>query len=114
MCGMVRQHLHHRTRFFVRGIAAGTARRSRFPRCESNFYLGDGIDHPRDSLRMLTRANEVVETRDVAWETAPVMVPAVQLEQPASPELGGAPELGGTSEPGGASELGDSGAGRAR
>ena len=36
-----------------------------------------------------------------------MVVPPVQLQQPASPELGGAPELGGTSEPGGASELGE-------
>ena len=57
---------------------------------------------------MLTRANTVVETRDVTWEKPPVMVvPPVQPQQPASPELGGAPELGGTSEPGGASELGN-------
>ena len=57
---------------------------------------------------MLTWANKVVETRDVTWEKPSVMVvPPVQLQQPASPELGGAPELGGTSEPGGASELGE-------
>ena len=31
----------------------------------------------------------------------------MQLQQPASPELGGAPELKGTSEPGGALELGE-------
>ena len=79
-----------------------------FPRCESSFYLGPGIDHPRDSLRMLTRANKVVETRDVTWEAPPVMeVPPVQLQQLASPELAGAPELGGTSEQGGATELGE-------
>ena len=30
-CGMVRQHLHHRTRFFVRGIAARTVRGRRSP-----------------------------------------------------------------------------------
>ena len=79
-----------------------------FPRCESSFYLGPGIDHPRDSLRMLTRANKVVETRDVTWEAPPVMeVPPVQLQQLASPELAGAPELGGTSEQGEASELGE-------
>ena len=35
------------------------------PQAESCFYLGPGIDHPSDSLRMLTRANKVVETRDV-------------------------------------------------
>ena len=35
------------------------------------------------------------------------MVPPVQLQQPASPKMGGAPELEGTSEPGGASELGE-------
>ena len=38
------------------------------PRAESCFYLGPGIDHPSDSLRMLTRGNRVVETRDVTWE----------------------------------------------
>ena len=70
-----------------------------FPRRESSFYLGPGIDHPRDSLRMLTRANKVVETRDVTWETPPVMVvPPVQLQQPASPEVGGSPELGGLDD----------------
>ena len=79
-----------------------------FPRCESSFYFGPDIDHFRDSLRMLTRANKVVETRDVTWETPPVMVvPSVQPQQPASPELGGTPDLGGTSEPGGATELGE-------
>ena len=36
-----------------------------------------------------------------------MVVPPVQLQQPASPELGGAPELGETSEPGRASELGE-------
>ena len=35
-----------------------------------------------------------------------MMVPPVQLQQPASPELVGAPELGRTSELGRASELG--------
>ena len=55
---------------------------------------------------MLTRANKVVETRDVAWETPPVVVvPLVQLQHPASAELAGAPELGRTSEPGRAPEL---------
>ena len=36
-----------------------------FPRCESSFYLEPGIDHLRDMLRMLTRGNKVVETKDV-------------------------------------------------
>ena len=31
-----------------------------FPRTENSFYLGPGIDHPRHSLRVLTRANKVV------------------------------------------------------
>ena len=79
-----------------------------FPRCESSFYLGPGMDHPRDSLRMLTRANKVVETKDVTSEAPPVMeLPPVQLLQLASPELAGVPELEGTSEQGGASELGE-------
>ena len=36
-------------------------------RAESWVYLGPGIDHPSDSLRMLTRANKMAETRDVTW-----------------------------------------------
>ena len=71
-----------------------------FPRFDSSFYLGPGIDHPRGSLRMLTRANQVVETWDVTWEAPTIMeVPPVQLQQLASPELAEAIELGGTSEP---------------
>ena len=36
---------------------------------------------------MLTRANKVVETRDVTWEAPPVMVvPPVQVQRPASPK----------------------------
>ena len=79
-----------------------------FPRCESNFYFGPGIHPPRDSLRMLTKATKVVETRNVTRDTTPVMVmPPVQLPQPASPELGGTPELGGASALGEASKLGE-------
>ena len=79
-----------------------------FPRCENSFYLGPGIDHPRDSLRMPTRANKVVETKDVTWETPPVVVvPPMQLQLPASPEMGRAPELEETSEPGWESGLGE-------
>ena len=73
------------------------------PRAESCFYLGPGIDHPSDSLRVLTRPNKVVETRDVAWEsTLDVGAPSTQL--PEAPEQGGAqgleeaPELGGTED----------------
>ena len=72
----------------------------------SSFDLGPGIDHLRDSWRILTRANKVVETRDVTVETSPVtVVPSVQLRQPVSLERGGAHELGEASEPGGVSEL---------
>ena len=79
-----------------------------FPRCENSVYLGPGIDHPRDSLRMLTRANKVVETRDTTWETTPIMVaPPVQLQQLASSEWRRVPDLRGMSEPRGVSELGE-------
>ena len=57
------------------------------PRAESCFYLGPGIDHPSDSLRMLTRANKVVETRDVTWEaTLSTGAPSPRL--PEMPEQG--------------------------
>ena len=37
-------------------------------RVESCLYLGPGIDHASDSLLVPTRANQVVETRNVTWE----------------------------------------------
>ena len=79
-----------------------------FPWCESNSYLGPGINHPRYSLGMLMRANKVMETRYVTWEAPPVMeVPPVHLQQLASPELAGVPEFGRTSKQAGASGLGE-------
>ena len=58
------------------------------PRAESCLYLGTGIEHPRESLRVLTRANKVVETREVRWEaTLDVESPSTQL--PEIPEQGG-------------------------
>ena len=65
-----------------------------FPRAESCFYLGPGIDHPRDSLRMLTRANKVVETRDVTWEA-----PAAEDVEPPTIPVPESPEMGGEKEP---------------
>ena len=73
------------------------------PRAESCCYLRTGIAHPSDFLRVLTRANEVVETRDVTWEaTLDVEAPSPQL--PGIPEQGetqgikDAPELEGTED----------------
>ena len=69
------------------------------PRAESCFYLGPGIDHPSDSLRMLTRANKMVETRDVTWE-------ATLSTGAPSPWLPEMPEQGGTMDPEEVSESG--------
>ena len=69
-------------------------------RAESCFYLGPGIDHPSDSLRMLTRANKVVETRDVIWE-ATLSTRAPSLRLPEMPEQGETMDLEDVPEPGG-------------
>ena len=71
------------------------------PRAESCVHLVPGMDHPSDSLRVLTRVNKVVETRDVTWEaTLDVEAPSPQLpeipKQGGTLGLGDAPELGGT------------------
>ena len=43
---------------FLRPVHCRWNRQSKsFPRCESNFFLGPGIDHRRDSSRMPKRAN---------------------------------------------------------
>ena len=73
------------------------------PRAESCFYFGPGIDHPGDSLRVLTQANKLVETRDVTWGgngcCGSAATPAA-----GDPEQGGtqgtedAPELGLTGD----------------
>lgn len=45
-----------------------------FPQTESCVYLGPGIDHPGDPLRVLTQANKVVvAARDATRETPPVV-----------------------------------------
>ena len=71
-----------------------------FPRAESCFYLGPGIDHPSDSLRGFTGANKVVETRDVTWE-AMLDAEASPPRLLGLPEQGGAEELEDAPEPGG-------------
>ena len=68
------------------------------PRAESCLYLGPGIDHPSDSLRMLTRANKVVETRDVTWE-ATLSTGAPSPPLPEMPEHGGTVDLEEAPEP---------------
>ena len=70
------------------------------PRAESYFYLGPGIDYPSDSLLMLTRANKVVETKDVTWE-ARLSTGAPLPPLPEVPEQGGTVDLEEAPEPGG-------------
>ena len=70
------------------------------PRAENCFYLGPGIHHPSDFLWMLTRANKVVETRDVTWETT-LSTEAPSPPLPEMPEQGGAVNLEEAPEPGG-------------
>ena len=38
------------------------------PRADSWFYFEPGIDHSNNSLRLFTRANQVVGTRDETWD----------------------------------------------
>ena len=71
------------------------------PRASCWFCLGPGIDHPSDFLRMLTRANKVVETRDVTWEaTLSTGEPSPLLpempEQGWNVDLEEGPDQGGT------------------
>ena len=59
-----------------------------------------GVDYPSDSLRMLTRANKVVKTRDVTWEaTRSTGAPSPPL--PEIMDQGGTVDLEETPEPGG-------------
>ena len=69
-----------------------------FPRAESCLDLRSGIDHQRDSLRMLTRANTVVETRGVTWE-AMRQEGASPNSLPETPEQRETMELGDDPEP---------------
>ena len=68
------------------------------PRVESCF--GPGIDHPSDSLRMLTPTNKVVETRGVTWE-ATLRTGASSSRLPDMPEHGGTIDLEEVPQPGG-------------
>ena len=92
--------------FFRPGYCRWNRSLKSFPRCESSFCLGPGIDHPHDSLRMLTWANKVVKTkgRHLGGTTGH----GSAADATAATGIAGAgrvPELGGASVQGGASEL---------
>ena len=71
-----------------------------FPTSESCFYLEPGIDHPSDSLRMLTRENEGGrgEARDLGVKKKIVVQERTPL--PNMPERAGKMALGGVPKPG--------------
>ena len=54
---------------FLKSACCRWKRHNKFlPKAESCFYLGPPRGHPRDSLPVLTRGGEIIETRDVTWE----------------------------------------------
>ena len=70
-------------------------------RTESCFFSCSGHRRASDSLQVLTRANKVVDTRDVKWQaTLELEAPSFQL--PEVPEQGGTQRLKDAPEPGGA------------
>ena len=60
---------------FLKPAYCGWKRPSKlFPKAESCFCLDPARDHLRDSLRVLTRGEDIIEVRNVTWEAKPLQL----------------------------------------
>ena len=59
------------------------------PKAQDCYYVGPGIDHPHDCIRVLTANRSILTTRNVTWRHVPLSRPAPPQELPPIPEEGG-------------------------
>ena len=59
------------------------------PKAQDCYYVGPGIDHPRDCIRVLTANRSILTTRNVTWRHVPLSRPAPPQELPPIAEEGG-------------------------
>ena len=59
------------------------------PKAQDCYYVGPGIDHPRDCIRVLTANRSILTTRNVTWRHVPLSRPAPPQQLPLLPKRGG-------------------------
>ena len=59
------------------------------PKAQDCYYVGPGIDHPRDCIRVLTANRSILTTRNVTWRHVPLSRPAPPQQLPPIAEEGG-------------------------
>ena len=59
------------------------------PKALDCYYVGPGIDHPRDCIRVLTANRSILTTRNVTWRHVPLSRPAPPQQLPPIAEEGG-------------------------
>ena len=59
------------------------------PKAQDCYYVGPGIDHPRDCIRVLTANRSILTTRNVTWRHVPLSRPAPPQLLPPIDEEGG-------------------------
>ena len=59
------------------------------PKAQDCYYVGPGIDHPRDCIRVLTANRSILTTRNVTWRHVPLSRPAPPQQLLSIAEEGG-------------------------
>ena len=81
------------------------------PKAQDCYYVGPGVNHPRDCIRVLTANRFILNTRNVTWRQVPLSppVPSKQLlpiaEEGGSTAREGEGEEGTSSQGGGRAEV---------
>ena len=59
------------------------------PKAQDCYYVGPGVNHPRDCMRVLTANRSILTTRNVTWRHVPLPPPAPPQQRPPIAEEGG-------------------------
>ena len=76
------------------------------PKAQDCYYVGPGVNHPRDCMRVLTANRSILTTRNVTWRHVPLPPPAPPLQLPPIAEEGGSTAGEGASGEGAPSQGG--------
>ena len=74
------------------------------PKAQDCYYVGPGVNHPRDCMRVLTANRSILTTRNVTWRHVPLPPPTPPQQLPPIAEEGGSTAGGGASGEGAPSQ----------
>ena len=59
------------------------------PKAQDCYYVGPGVNHPRDCMRVPTANRSILTTRNVTWRHVPLPPPRPRCNCPLLPKMGG-------------------------